>query len=245
MPREKKKHAPWFLIDLPLLDYERAWKLQTDMVAARMDGAIGSDVVIFLEHPPVFTLGRRGGIENLCVPRKTLDKKGISVVQVERGGNITYHGPGQLTVYFIVHIESLRLGVKPFVSCLEEIMIRGAGDWGIRAERNPLNPGIWVKNNKLGSIGIAVRKGITFHGFALNVNVSMDPFSWINPCGLDNVGMTSIKRERSAPVPMEEVRTRIRTHLENVFHIPTVKLAYPDPKPGMFSDMVARIQNPK
>jgi lipoate-protein ligase B len=148
-----------------------------------------------------------------------LEKAGIPVVQVERGGNITFHGPGQLVMYPIIDLQVAKLGVVDYVEKLEEVMIRAAADWGIKADRNPINRGVWVGNNKLGSIGIAIRRGICFHGMAFNVNISLKPFGWINPCGLDNMGITSMEQEISHKVSMNQVRENIKLHLKSVFGI--------------------------
>jgi lipoate-protein ligase B len=173
--------------------------------------------VLFLEHPPVFTLGRRGGLDNLTVSEAFLEKNGISVIHVERGGDITYHGPGQLVVYPIIDLKNSGLRVLDFVTALEEVMIRAAKDWGVLGERNPMNRGVWIENKKLGSIGITIRRGISFHGIAFNVNVALDPFDWINPCGLKGIGMTSMERELSHPLVMEEMRGALKRHMETVF----------------------------
>lgn len=151
-----------------------------------------------------------------------LEKAGIPVIQVERGGNITYHGPGQLVMYPIIDLRVARLTVADYVENLEEVMIRVAGDWGIRAERNPINRGVWVRDNKLGSIGIAIRRGICFHGMAFNVNLSLDTFGWINPCGLQDIGMTSMERELSRKVSMHQVREATKRHFEAVFGVELV-----------------------
>lgn len=202
-----------------MLDYKTAWDLQAGLVEARKSGAVSSDVLLLLEHPPVFTLGRRGGLKNLIVPEAFLRESGVPIVHVERGGDITYHGPGQLVGYPILNLRSARLTVSDYVEKLEEIMIRTAGHWGVRAERNTLNRGVWVGNRKLGSLGIALRRGIAFHGFALNVNLSLKPFEWINPCGLQGVSMTSIATELSKPVDMGEVREYMKSAIRNVFQV--------------------------
>jgi lipoate-protein ligase B len=207
------------ILDLPVTGYEEAQELQSSFVDARKKNIIDTDIFILIEHPPVFTLGRRGGLENLLTTEEFLEKSSIPVVHVERGGNITFHGPGQLLVYPIIDLQSTGLTVPDYVSGLEEIMIRTAADWGINAGRNPINRGVWKKNNKLGSVGIAVRRGISFHGFALNVNLSIEPFTWINPCGLQNIGITSMERELSRKVSMDRVRKAVKGHIEAVFGI--------------------------
>lgn len=209
--------ATWFCLDLDTIDYNEALELQHRLVAARKSAILGTDTLLILEHPPVFTLGRRGGRENLRVSDEFLNKSGVRVIQAERGGNITFHGPGQLVVYLIYDLEAARMGVNDYVEQLEEIMIRIANDRKIRAERNDTNRGIWVGSNKIGSIGIAIRKGISFHGLALNVNLSLDPFSWINPCGLQNIGMTSLQKESEQSVSMPEIRKAFKRHFGVVF----------------------------
>jgi len=216
------KQNQWLLVELPATEYTKAWDLQNNLVGARKDGVIDKDIVLLLEHPPVFTLGRRGGLENLTVSEDFLNKAGIPVIHVERGGDITFHGPGQVVMYPIIDLRAARLGVIDYVGLLEEVMIRTASDWGIGAERNPLNRGVWVGNNKLGSIGIAIRHGISFHGMAFNVNLSLKPFGWINPCGLQNIGITSMERELSRKVSMDKVREDIKRHVEAVFSIELV-----------------------
>lgn len=209
----------WLSVEMPVIDYREAWDLQHRLVTDRKSRIIDKNVVLFLEHPPVFTLGRRGGLDNLTVPEDYLEKAGISVIHVERGGDITYHGPGQLVVYPIVDMREAGLRVLDYVTALEEIMIRTAADWGLVAERNSMNRGVWVDNKKLGSIGITIRRGISFHGIAFNVNVSLEPFGWINPCGLKGIRMTSMERELSYQVPMHKVRNAVKRHMETGFGI--------------------------
>jgi lipoate-protein ligase B len=210
---------PCYYLELPLTDYHEAWKLQLALVKAKNCGILKADVILLLEHPAVYTLGRRGGIENLTVSKAVLEKSNIQVVPVERGGNITYHGPGQLVVYPIIDLNRTRLGITDLVSGMEDIMIRTAEDFGIHAGRNQKNRGVWIGNHKLGSIGIAVRKGISFHGFALNVNPGLTPFEWIHPCGLTDIRMTSFKKELGVEPSMGAVRKAILQHMENIFHL--------------------------
>ena len=185
----------WLSLDIPLMEYGEALELQHALVEARISGAVDRDLILLLEHPPVFTLGRRGGRDHLLVDGSALEAEGIKVFHTERGGDITYHGPGQLVVYFVLHLGKKRLGVVELVGALEEVMIRVARDWGVEAGRSPGKRGVWAGGKKLGSVGIAIRHYVSFHGLALNVNTSMGPFSWINPCGLENVAMTSIAWE--------------------------------------------------
>jgi len=231
IPNPKSKgslHEPCYAVNPGLMDYTRAWKLQSDLVAARLGGLIDRDIILFLEHPAVFTLGRRGGREYLLVGESFLEQTGIAVVQVERGGYITYHGPGQLVVYTIIDLEARRLGVKDFVAALENIMLQTVRTWGLKAQRNTANPGIWIGQRKMGSIGIALRKGVSFHGLSLNVNVDLDPFSWIQPCGLQGVSMTSVKQELGEEIPMDAVHRAVKEGFKSVLNLALDEISYPD-----------------
>ena len=199
------------------MDYPEARELQQALVRSRIEKKFSQNVILLLEHSPVFTLGRRGGNENLTVSDVFLKKSGIQVIKVERGGDITYHGPGQMVVYPILDLVRQRIGITELVFMLEEIMIRVSGSLGVRADRNPKNRGVWVGDKKLGSIGLAVRKGISFHGMALNVNLSMAPFEWIHPCGLTNISMTSLERELPKRHSMKTVRELTTQHFGDVF----------------------------
>jgi lipoate-protein ligase B len=206
-----------YVADLGVIPYETAWQLQVQLVEARQEGRLDHDVLLFLEHASVLTMGRKGGHENLNVTEAFLESSNVKLLTVERGGDITYHGPGQLILYPIIKLQQGGMGVVDFVDLLEELMIQTVADWGIIAERNQRNRGIWIGNDKLGSIGIAVRRGVTFHGLALNVNPDMRHFDWINPCGLTGVKMTCMAACTKTPPPMSEVKTAMRRHWGNIF----------------------------
>jgi len=228
-------HEPCYAVNPGLMGYNQAWKLQSDLVAARLGGSIDRDIILFLEHPAVFTLGRRGGREYLLVGESFLEQAGIAVVQVERGGYITYHGPGQLVVYTIIDLEARRLGVKDFVAALEDIMLQTVRTWGLKAQRNTANPGIWMGQRKMGSIGIALRKGVSFHGLSLNVNVDLNPFSWIQPCGLQGVSMTSVKRELGEEIPMDAVHRAVKEGFKSILNLALDEISYPDLRQQLIS----------
>ena len=217
---KKNNTPPCWWVDLPETGYQRALDLQLGIVAAKTTGRLEADVILSVEHSRVFTLGRRGGRENLCVSDDFLAEKGVSVFPTDRGGNITYHGPGQLVVYPIIDLNRRRLKVVDFVSGLEQAMIRTAANWGIDAGTDPANRGVWLNGDKLGSIGITVRRGVSFHGLALNVNTDMEPFGWINPCGLNQVRMTSFERHLNGPVAMGDARQCMAEKLAEVFGNP-------------------------
>ncbi len=208
------------IIDLGLLDYQKALDLQQQYVEQKKAKTLETDVVLMLEHPAVFTLGKRGGRENLVVSEDFLKEQGVPVVQTGRGGNITFHAPGQLVVYPIMDLGRSGMGVADFVHLLEEIMIKMAGDVGVSAQRSAANHGIWVENRKLGSIGLSITRGISFHGLALNANLDLTPFSWVNPCGLAGVSMTSLENELQqkspeATVSMPTVKASFIQHFTN------------------------------
>jgi lipoate-protein ligase B len=209
----------WLVCELPATNYIDAWELQRAVVNAKIGGTLAEDVLIVLEHFPVFTLGRRGGMDNLIVSREVLNAHNIPVVHVERGGDITYHGPGQLVAYPIAHLPRMQLSVVAFVERLEAVMRHTAARYGVDARRNPKNRGVWVGPNKLGSIGISVRRGVTFHGLALNATTDLTPFSWIHPCGLEGVKITSLKNESRRRIDMTDVRALIRRGFENAFNV--------------------------
>jgi lipoyl(octanoyl) transferase len=214
--------------DLGLRAYAEAYALQVDLAARCHQGVIAQDLFLAVEHPPVFTLGRRGSREHLGVTAAFLASRNIDLVPIERGGDITYHGPGQQVLYPIINLRRLRLSVADYVRRLEEVMLRTAADFGVTANRDCRNRGIWVRDSKMGSIGIALRHGITFHGLALNVNNDLAPFKWINPCGLLGVGTTSLATERGWDCPMDEIRSRMCSHLAEIFAIPIQPLALAD-----------------
>jgi lipoyl(octanoyl) transferase len=198
--------SAWPLVELPLVAYPEADRLQQAYVAARLEGRAAQDVLILLEHPPVFTLGRHGGRENLVVDEAFLAREGVGLEASARGGNITYHGPGQLVAYPIVHLARRRMRVGDYVQALEAVMLATAREFRVTAVRDERNAGVWVGRRKLGSVGLCLRHGIAFHGLALNVINDLTPFNWINPCGLAGVRMTSLARETGRHLPMAAVR---------------------------------------
>lgn len=206
-------------VELPETGYEDALVFQRSLADARAGGAIERDIFIFLEHSPVFTLGRRGGTEYITASEEMFRRAGIPVVQTDRGGTITFHGPGQIIMYPILALKEARLRVVEFVDLLEEVMIRTAARWNIRSGRDSRNRGVWVGDGKLGSVGLAVHRGVSCHGIALNVNLNLEPFSWIDPCGLTGVKMTSLSKELATDLPVEEVMPVMKDNVEKVFGV--------------------------
>lgn len=204
------------VVDLGLTEYTFCWKLQQGIHEARRRNLI-PDCLILVEHPRVMTFGRGRNHGNLLVSQQVLANHGIPCVDIERGGDVTYHGPGQFIGYPIFALKHGGIGVLDFVERLEEIMIRMLGTYGIHGKRDPRNRGVWVKEKKVGFVGIAVRKGISFHGLALNVNIDLSPFQMINPCGLHNVGITSMKNLLETPTPMEPLKEQCIALHEEIF----------------------------
>ena len=204
------------------MEYRRALAVQTSAMQEKIDNPDAEDRIFFAQHPPVFTLGKRGGEENLIVSKEFLAEKHIDLVNTDRGGNITYHGPGQAILYPVIDLEKNKIGVKDFVLGLEEIMRLTAQDFNIQAERNELNHGIWIGPSKLGSVGIFVKKGISIHGLAMNINIDLEPFAWINPCGLASVSMTSLEKELKKQgdhnsISMTIIKNSFMQHFSKVF----------------------------
>lgn len=213
------------LVDLGQVDYAAAYALQQQLVERRRGGSPADDLFLQVEHPATFTLGRRGSRGNLMVGEEYLRQRGIPLVHIERGGDITYHGPGQLVLYPILHLHQAGMSVSPYVELLEEVMLRLAALCGVVAARDPRNHGVWVGGCKLGSVGIAIRRGIAFHGLALNVDINLTPFSWVNPCGLSGVSMTSLSRELGRPLALATVGSEIPGVLGEVFARPITPIA--------------------
>jgi lipoyl(octanoyl) transferase len=206
------------IVDLGTLAYQEAWDLQHRIHEAKQAG-LSADVLLLLEHAHVFTLGKNAKRENILISESALKERGIDCVSIERGGDVTYHGPGQLIGYPIFFLEALKLKVVDFVGRLEEVMIRVLESYGLPAQRSSLNRGVWVKEAKLGFVGIALRRGITLHGFALNVAPKLSYYNMIYSCGLKGVEIVSLSSLLRRSISMEEVKKRTIDSFESVFHL--------------------------
>ena len=207
-----------FLWDLPLMPYKTVWQDQLRLVRAKREGRLTQDVLILVEHQPVFTLGRHATKDHLLVSLDFIRQQGIELYQIERGGDVTYHCPGQLVAYPILDLRGKGMGIKELVFALEEAMISTALNFGVLANRDPQNRGVWVGDKKIGSIGLALSRGITFHGLAFNIQACLRPFSWINPCGLSNIKMTSLAMESGKLPGTEDARERLKGHLARLLN---------------------------
>jgi lipoate-protein ligase B len=202
--------------DLGLTGYGEVHALQHQLRAGRHEpGAV--DTLLLTEHRPVVTLGRAHPVPDLRVPREVLDREGIDIIQAERGGDITYHGPGQLVAYGIIDLRAWDLPLLDYVSGLETTAIRTFARWGVTASQKPGARGAWVGDRKAASIGIHVRRWVTMHGIALNVAPEMRHFALINPCGMADIEMTSLAAEAGCAPAMEMVKQAFIEEFAAVF----------------------------
>ena len=204
------------LHQLHVVTYENGLKLQQKLAELRQRDEI-DDQLLLLEHPPVITLGRGGDPTNLLASSDVLHRNRVRFFETTRGGDITYHGPGQIVGYPIVHLGEGRRDVRKYVAALEEVLIRTVAEYGITASREQGKRGIWVGPNKIAAIGVRIARWVTSHGWALNVNTNLEHFRLITPCGLRDTGVTSIERELGRRVPLEEVRQILATKFGEVF----------------------------
>jgi lipoyl(octanoyl) transferase len=197
------------------VEYEPTWRAMQRFTDER--AAATPDEIWFLEHPPVFTLGMNASPAHLLSPGE------IPVVQIDRGGQVTYHGPGQLVVYPLIDLRRAGLGVRDLVTALERSVIDLAGEFGIRAEAHREAPGVYVAGRKLASVGIRVRRGASYHGLALNVRLDLAPFRRINPCGYQGLEMTRLI-DLGGPDSVDSAALRLTPHLLRALGLPTVLL---------------------
>ncbi len=201
---------------LGVVPYDEGLALQERLVHERAAGQRG-DALLLLEHPPVVTLGRGGHREHLLASPQQLAQRGVAVFETPRGGDITFHGPGQLVGYPIVALPPGRRDVRRYVTDVEEVVIRTLTDYGVTAERVAGLRGIWVGSEKVAAVGVRISRWITSHGFALNVSTDLSWFDLIRPCGIEDRGVTSLERLLGHPVPVEEVADRLVRRFAEVF----------------------------
>jgi lipoyl(octanoyl) transferase len=214
------------LLDLGRQDYAAALALQQQLSALRQQESIG-DVLLLVEHPPVLTLGRNAHREHVVASGQLLARRGISLFETNRGGDVTYHGPGQLVGYPILNLRGFtpQLGVVEYLRKLEEVIIRACADYGVLTQRAPGRAGVWtipggtVAEKKIAALGVHVSRGVTTHGFALNVTTDLDDFELIVPCGIRDRGVTSIEAEVDLqPAPsLEQTANSVARHFGRVF----------------------------
>jgi lipoate-protein ligase B len=203
-------------IDLGLVPYDEAFAIQKREVERLQNGG-DEDVLLFVEHPHVITMGRNATGAAIVADAATIAARGAAVVATDRGGDVTYHGPGQLVGYPILRLEDGRRDIRRYVHDLEQVLIDALADFGVRAARHDVHRGVWVDGRKIASLGVRISRWVTCHGFALNVSTDLSYFSLMNPCGIAGCRMTSLALETGAPVPMASVRERVAVHFGSVF----------------------------
>ena len=213
------RYAPRRALDvrkLGRLRYADGLDLQAKLVEERKASRI-PDTLLLLEHDPVFTLGRNARRENVLWPEEALRERGFDVFEAGRGGDVTYHGPGQVVGYPIFDLSPDRRDVHRYVRDLEEVMVRVCADYGVTASRVAGLTGTWVGDEKIGAIGVRISHWVTSHGFALNVATDLSPFDLIVPCGIKGRGVTSLERLLGRSVPLAEVMDQLAGHVAAVF----------------------------
>ncbi len=203
---------------LPRMPYAEAWDLQRDLVERRKAGTVG-DTLLLLEHDPVVTLGRNSGRTNVLADDETLEALGVELVQSDRGGDVTYHGPGQVVGYPILDLRPDRMDVRRYVRNLEAVMVATLAEYDVVATRFEGEPGVWLEDpwRKVGAIGARFSRWVTWHGFALNVSTDLAGFELIVPCGIADKGVTTLQREIGRTVPLAEVMDHLAGHFTQTF----------------------------
>ena len=223
--------------DLELMDYQEAWDYQEilfhDLLNAKLrnydlpqcEVLPKTNFLLFCEHPHVYTIGKSGKSSNLLIDEEQLKDKGADIYRTNRGGDITYHGPGQIVGYPILDLEDFGLGIKDYIFTLEQSIIDTLADYNIAATRLEGATGVWLdidkpqKTRKICAIGVRASRHVTMHGFAFNVNTNLDYFGYINPCGFTDKGVTSLQKELGKEMDMEEVKEKLRAHIARNFEM--------------------------
>lgn len=202
--------------DLGSIDYKEAWDLQKEIFTKRTRDNI-VDTFFMLEHPHTYTLGKVADKENLLSGEEQLKKLGISVYEIDRGGDITYHGPGQIVGYPIIKLSDWKEDTHAYLRGLEEIIMNVCSDYGLKPERNPKYTGVWIENRKIAAIGIKVSRWVTMHGFAFNINTDLNLFNGIIPCGIRDKEVTSLEKELGKNISIDEVKMKLLKEFEKYF----------------------------
>jgi lipoate-protein ligase B len=204
------------ILDLGVVEYREAWELQRRLHHQRVEGRI-PDLLLLLEHPPTITIGRSGSLGNVLISSKQMVQAGIPLFFIDRGGDVTYHGLGQLVGYPILDLRDQGGDLHLYVRNLEEVMIRTLRDFSIQADSDESHPGVWVKGEEVGAIGLSVKKWVSMHGFALNVNTDLDHFAFIHPCGFSDKRATSMSKVIGRKISTAEVSPLMKPHFCDIF----------------------------
>lgn len=206
------------ILNLGNMRYKKAYELQLELIKKRAAGEI-PDTLILVEHPPVFTIGSSGTDEHISVSRDFLESSGIEVFETNRGGDITYHGPGQIVAYPILNLKEHKQDLHWLLRQYEEVTIRLLEKYGITARRIDGLTGVWVGDEKITAIGVGVRRWVSYHGFAFNVNPNLEHFSYIIPCGIRDKGVTSLSKLQGEEMDMDEMRKKVIKYFAEVFEM--------------------------
>ena len=209
--------------DLGLIDYKEAWDFQKEIFNKRVNSEI-EDAFFLLEHPNTYTLGKTADRENLKGSESFLKRNQISVYDIDRGGDITYHGPGQIVGYPIIDLSDWQKDTHKYLRALEEVIINTCMEYNLTCDRNPKHTGVWIDDRKIAAIGIKVSRWITMHGFALNVNTDLNLFEGIIPCGIQDKSVTSFKKELGKEVNLSEVKEKLVKNFRSHFNYHKVVL---------------------
>lgn len=202
--------------DLGLIDYKEAWDLQKEIFNQKISDSF-DDVLLLLEHPNTYTLGKTADKLNLRGSEEYLNSNKISVYEIDRGGDITYHGPGQIVGYPIIDLNNWYKDTHKYLRALEEVIIKTCNEYDLNCERNPKYTGVWLNDKKIAAIGIKVSRWITMHGFAFNVNTDLNLFSGIIPCGIQDKAVTSLNNELNREIEIKEVKEKLTRNFNDVF----------------------------
>ena len=214
-----------WVVRLGRMGYEECLELQRQVARQRISGEIPQDVLLLVEHPPVVTLGRSSKQKNLISSPAFLASRGVELFEVERGGDVTFHGPGQLVGYPIFDLKRHKLDLHWYLRSVEEALIRTLSAYGISSERNTGYTGVWTNSRKIVSIGVHARDWVTWHGFALNVTTDLSYFDLIVPCGIVGVEMTSIEKETGASIPLDAVSDTVSAEFAALFDLHSVPVS--------------------
>ena len=209
--------------DLGLIDYKETWDLQKSLHQFRAENKIG-DLLLLLEHPHTYTLGKTADKNNLIGSNDYLSERKISVFDIDRGGDITYHGPGQIVGYPILNLTDWIQDTHKYLRALEQVIINVCIDYGLQGKRVEKYTGVWLDEKKICAIGIKVSRWITMHGFAFNVNTDLDYFSGIIPCGISDKQVTSLKHELKREINTQEIKEKIISNFLKVFDFNQVEI---------------------
>lgn len=218
-----------FFKDWGRMPYKSAWDLQeqwmAEKIALKKEHKQPENHLIFVEHNPVFTLGKNGNEQNVLMPKEQLAALGIDYFHINRGGDITFHGPGQIVGYPIIDLEQFKTDLGWYLRGLEDVIIFTLAEYGIKGDRSPGETGVWIDPDKKGferkicAMGIRCSRWVTMHGFAFNINTSLHYFDYIIPCGIQNKKVTSLQKELGQSIDEEEVKEKLRNNFEKVFNV--------------------------